>query len=203
MTVIQAIHSMGRLVFTTREIAGLTSGSMSSATQSLKRLEKQNVIKKILQGVWAFVYDKQFTPFLIIPYLIPNHRAYLSFISALHVQGVISQIPQVITVASTGHAKVIKTPVGTFDVHQISPDLFAGFDWHGSGDYLIASPEKAMIDCLYLASRRGKRFGNFPELDVKIFNKKLLKEWANKITNEKILTSVMKRLQKLVPLKPL
>ncbi|PIR17849.1 MAG: hypothetical protein COV46_02450 [Deltaproteobacteria bacterium CG11_big_fil_rev_8_21_14_0_20_49_13] len=200
MTVIQAIHHIGRLVFTTREIAGLTSGSMSSTTQSLKRLEQQKVIKKIFQGVWAFAYDKRFSPFLIIPYLMPNHRAYLSFISALHIHGVIGQIPQVITVASTGHTKVIKTPVGTFDVHQMSPDLFAGFDWDGSGGYLLAEPEKAFVDCLYLASRKGRRFGNFPEINTERLDQKLLKGWMRKINDKKIRSAVLNRAQKILSL---
>jgi len=113
---------------------------------------------------------------------------------------VIGQIPQVITVASTGHTKVIKTPVGTFDVHQMSPDLFAGFDWDGSGGYLLAEPEKAFVDCLYLASRKGRRFGNFPEINTERLDQKLLKGWMRKINDKKIRSAVLNRAQKILSL---
>ena len=39
--------------------------------------------------------------------------------------------------------------------------------------YLIASPEKALLDLLYLSSRKGNRFESLPELDLcENFNKK-------------------------------
>lgn len=191
MTVIEAIHKAGRLVFSTREIAQMTGASVGSVTQSLRRLEKQGVIKKIIQGVWGFVEDKRFSPFLVIPYLNQNHRSYLSFISALHVYDAISQIPQVITVASTAHTKVFRTSVGAFHVHQISPDFFDGFDWHKTGDYLMATPEKAFVDCLYLASRRSKYFGHFPELDISMLDAKKVKAWVGRIKDSRLRKSVM------------
>lgn len=194
ISVIETIHKIGRLVFTTREIAGLTAGTMTSTTQCLKRLEDKGIIKKIVRGVWAFESDKRFSPFLVIPYLTPNHRAYLSFISALHIYDVISQIPQTITVASTSHTKIIRTPIGTFHIHQIAPDFFDGFDWHKSGDYLIASPEKAFVDCLYLAGRRKNQFANFPELDIERLDIQLVKKWTNKIKDINLRKSVLKRI---------
>lgn len=194
-SIAHAIHKMDRLVFSTREMAGLAGVSVGSATQSLKRLEQEGIVKKIFQGVWAQIGNKRFTPFLVLPYLALNHRVYLSFISALHIYNVISQIPQVITVASTAHTKILRTPIAAFHIHQIMPDFFCGFDWHGSGDYLIATPEKALVDCLYLASRRGKFFANFPEMDVDILDKKLIRKWIGKIKSDQIRKSVTSRME--------
>jgi len=187
---IQTIHALGRLVFTTREIAGLTGTSLGSATQNLSRLAGRGIIKKIMQGVWGLTSDKRFSPFQVIPFLAPQGRTYLSFISALHFHGVISQIPQVMTVAGTVHSKKVKTSVGVFDVHQISGDLFDGFDWHEGGDYLIATPEKAFVDCLYLASRKGKRFAHFPELDAELLDKKKINKWLERIKDARIRKAV-------------
>ncbi|MFA4874060.1 MAG: replication/maintenance protein RepL [bacterium] len=197
MDVIQAIHRIGRLVFTTREIAGLTGSPLASTTQNLRRLEQKGVIRKIAQGVWGFADDPRFSPFLVIPFLNPRHQAYLSFISALHSHGVISQIPQVITVASTAHSRVVKTSVGTYEIHQISPDFFDGFDWHAQSDYLIASPEKALVDCLYLASRRKRQFANFPELNLDLLKKREAIRWAKRIKDPRIQTAVLTRLAAL------
>lgn len=197
VSVIQAVHQIGRLVFTTREIAALTNSSMTSATQCLNRLAEKGIIRKIMQGLWGMTVDRRFSPFLVIPFLNPNHRFYLSFISALHIYGVVSQIPHVITVASTAHSKKVHTSVGTFEIHQISPDFFCGFDWHNQDDYLIATPEKAMVDCLYIASRKKRQFAHFPELDLSRIKRKLVLEWAGKIKNDRIKISVTARAERL------
>lgn len=198
MTVIETIHKIGRLVFTTREISSLTGISAGSVTQTLSRLERQGVVKKILRGVWAIAGDRHFSPLIVIPYLAPNHRTYLSFISALNVHGVIGQIPQVITVASTAHTKIVRTPVGTFHLHRISPDLFDGFTWNRTEDYLIATPEKALVDCLYLASRKKNQFAHFPEMDIGILNGRKIREWAGKIRNARIRKNVLQKIDAIL-----
>lgn len=191
-TAMQSIYELGRLVFTTREIADLAGSSVGSTTQNLNRLAARDIIAKITKGVWGLTRDKRFSPMLIIPYLVPSGRAYLSFVSALHYHGIIGQIPQVITVASNMHSKVVKTSAGTFEFHQLSPDFFDGFEWHGEKDYLIATPEKAFVDCLYLANRKGKRFAHFPELDLDLLDINKLERWTKKIRNEKLRKAVEK-----------
>jgi len=58
-----------------------------------------------------------------------------------HLYGIIEQIPQVITLASTIHTKKISTKIGTFIIYQILPAFFDGFDWYRkTGDFLIAEP---------------------------------------------------------------
>jgi hypothetical protein len=108
----------------------------------------------------------------------------LPFRCNLH--GVLSQIPQIITVASTAHSQVIKTPLGTFHIHQLTPDFFDGFDWDQSHCYLIATPEKALIDCLYLSFRKKNQFAHFPELDLSLMKKKNLKKWIDLIRDSRI-----------------
>lgn len=186
LSTMQAIYKTGRLVFTTREIAAIRRSSVSSNTQCLNRLQKQGIVTKIMHGVWGVTSDKRFSPLLAVSHLTPGHRSYVSFLSALHIYGIISQIPQVITVASTAHSKKINTPIGTYYIHQIAPDFFIGFDWNRSGDYLIASPEKALVDCLYLANRKGKQYAHFPELNLsKVSHKKTI-EWVKRIKDARI-----------------
>lgn len=195
--VIGTLFKMDRLVFTTREWAAMSRSSLASSSQCLQRLEKKGILKKIVRGVWANIADQEFTPHLLIACLTGRHRAYLSFISALHIHGVISQIPQVITVASTNHSRCMRTPVGTFDIHQIAPSFFDGFDFYGKSGYLIATKEKALVDCLYIASRKGNAFGHFPEMDIGLMNKKETFAWAKMIKNPSIRTYVLEKLNKL------
>lgn len=123
----------------------------------------------------------------------------MSFISALHLHGIVEQIPQVITLASTAHTTTVRTQAGVFSVHQIAPVLFDGFDWYkGEGSFLIAEPEKALVDSLYLSSRKKKQFAYFPELNFSDgFDFKKTAQWANRIPEEKIRCYVLKRLEML------
>jgi predicted transcriptional regulator of viral defense system len=117
------ITKLGRPVFTTHELVTLSGKSRPTVTQCLTRLVKQGLLIKIYRGVWAEPGQKSLSPFEIIPYLFPRQRVYVSFISALHLHGIVEQIPQVITLASLSHTKILRTKAGVFSVHQISPPL--------------------------------------------------------------------------------
>lgn len=188
---IEYIKMMGRPIFTTREISDISGKSMSNVTQSLDYLSQHNVIKKLYRGIWVEVTNKLLSPYMLIPHLFKARRAYVSFLSALHLHGIIEQIPQTITLASTAHTKKIKTAVGVFVVHQMSPAFFSGFDWHkGSESFLVAEPEKALIDCLYLFTRKKKQYGFFPELNLKRpFSVQKAKEWIQKMPDRKSMTA--------------
>ena len=129
--------------------------------------------------------------------MLARGRVYVSFISALHLYGIIEQIPQAVTLASTAHTKAISTKLGVFYVHRIAPSFFKGFDWYkGKGSFLIAEPEKALVDCLYLSARKKNQFGYFPELSFpKSFSFNKAKKWASQIPDAKIRVSVLKKLK--------
>ena len=197
---IEYIKLLGRQIFTTREISDMSGKSMSTVTQSLAYLSRHNVIKKVYRGVWTEITNKLINPFMLVPHLFKLSRVYVSFLSALHMHGIIEQIPQSITLASILHSKKIKTAIGTFVVHQISPKFFAGFDWYkGSESFLIAEPEKALADCLYLFTRKKKQYGYFPELNLqKPFSVKKVKKWIKEIPDRKASISAMKKLYEIL-----
>lgn len=199
-SILSAIKKLDKLVFTTHEACLMSGKSSSAVVQSLNKLLKEGVVVKIYRGLWAWEASGALSPYDVIPYLFPKHRAYVSFISALHLYGIIEQIPQVMTLASTAHARVIHTKMGVFYIHHITPLFFAGFDWYkGSGSFLIAGPEKALIDSLYLSAHKKKRFGNFPELHFsKSFSFKKARAWVNKIPNPKTRLYVSKKLRDIL-----
>jgi hypothetical protein len=90
--------------------------------------------------------------------------------------------------------------VGTYSFHHLDPEFFAGFHWYrGGAEFLIAEPEKALIDSLYLASRKGNRFGSFPELDLEsAFDRERAEHWIAAIRYERIRTFVRRRLRELI-----
>jgi len=195
-SIISFIKKIKKPVFTSAELSAISGKSLSATIQALNYLQKQGAVLKIYRGIWAEILSKPLSPYSIIPFLFPSQRAYVSFISALHLYGIIEQIPQVTTLASTGHTKTITTKLGTFSVHQIAPSFFDGFDWYkNEGDFLIAEPEKALVDCLYLAGYKKKQFAYFPELHFpKTFSFKKAKEWIKKIPNPKVRLSAQHKL---------
>ena len=199
-SILAFIKKLDRPVFTTYELAALSGKSSSATTQALNFLQKQGVIFKIYRGMWAEVGNERLSPYAVIPFLLPRHRAYVSFISALHLHGIIEQIPQEITLASTAHTRIIHTKIGTFSIHQITPLFFDGFGWYKStGSFLIAKPEKALVDSLYLSACKKRQFSYFPELNFpKSFSFKKVKEWTKKIPDSKISSYVQKKIDIIV-----
>ena len=193
------IKKLGQPAFTTRELSAVSGRTASTIVQCLNRLVRQGLLFKVCRGVWAEAAGRVLSPFTIIPHLFPHQRVYVSFISALHLHGIVEQIPQVTTLASLGHTRTVRTSAGTFSVHQISPSLFGGFDWYRKeGGFLIAEPEKALVDSLYLSSRRKKQFGYFPELHFpSTFSFKKTAAWVGRIPEEKIRLYVRKKLEAL------
>lgn len=191
---------MNSPVFTTRGISDISQKSPSTVTQSLNFLHRHGVVKKLYRGIWAEITRRQISPFMLIPHLFKSGRVYVSFLSALHLHGMIEQIPQTITLASTNHTRKIETAVGTFIVHKISPGYFFGFDWYkGTGNFLIAEPEKALADCLYLFTRKKKQYGYFPELNLgKPFSIKKTEEYLRKIPDKNVRVLAQSRLKEIL-----
>lgn len=193
------IKRVGRPAFTTHELVALSGRSASTVTQCLNRLVQQGLLLKAYRGVWAEARPRKISPFEILSCLLPRQRVYVSFITALHLHGIVEQIPQVVTLASLSHTKTLRTQAGVFSVHQIAPAFFDGFDWYkGEGSFLIATPEKALIDSLYLSSRRKKQFGTFPELQFpEEFSFKKARQWTQRIPERKIRSYVLEKLKTL------
>ncbi|MBN1822917.1 MAG: type IV toxin-antitoxin system AbiEi family antitoxin domain-containing protein [Endomicrobiales bacterium] len=199
-SVIKYIKQMNRPVFSTRELSGVSGKSPSAVTQALNHLEKHGVVKKLYRGVWAETAPAPLSPYALIPHLFGGARVYVSFLSALRLHGIIEQIPQDITLASTSHTKKVKTAYGVFVVHQIAPEFFFGFDWHkGTGGFLVAEPEKALADSLYLFTRKKKQYGHFPELNLKKpFDTAKAKKYINRIPDENARKSALMKFEEVL-----
>lgn len=199
-SVLADIQRIRRPIFTTFELARLSDRSASATTQALRHLEKQGVVEKIYRGIWGLAGSERLSAASVIPFLFPRTRAYVSFISALHLYDIVEQIPRVITLASPSHTKTIRTRLGTYSVHRIAPSFFAGFRWYkDEGRFLIAEPEKALVDSLYLSSRKKRQYGHFPELHFpRTFSFRRAREWAGRIPDVRIRKNVEKKLAAII-----
>jgi len=162
-------NSADFIIFTTRDFANYSSIAMPAASKRLSRLADKKLLTRITKGLWANTSHPWFHPLACVPYLLGKEQGYVSFLTALHLHGLVSQIPKTIQVATTGHARMLNSPVGHYEFLQIKPELMKqGTIWSDTHmPYLIATAEKALIDTLYLSTRKNRRFARLPEVDIR------------------------------------
>ncbi len=196
---LDVIRNSGSVILSTREFSMLANISSSFASQMLRRLAAKKKLTRLFQGLWADTQNPHFSPYQVVPFLTRPHLAAVSLLSALHLHGMIEQIPQVIYVVSTALTKKVKTPVGDYSIHQISPDFFEGYEYYPAKDFLMASPEKALVDCVYLSARKRNRFVTLPEIYFpKNFSRRRAFVWVNQIAYPRLREAVRGRLDKFL-----
>lgn len=81
-------------------------------------------------------------------------QSYVSLETVLNTAGVIPDVPAEVTAVTTKRPKKIKTPNGLYSYSKLRIDLYFGYsliaDKPGSFTYRIASPEKALLDYMYV-----------------------------------------------------
>jgi len=172
--------------FTTREFATEISASVSAASKQLSRLKSKGIIDKITKGLWIQPNHPYFSELSCVPKLLGKEQGYISFLTALHRHGVLSQIPRTIQVATTGHSRILKTKYGTYEFFQIKPEMMTdGIAWtQAHCAYRLARVEKALLDTFYISTRKNARFSSLPELELNSNTFKLTK--FNKLLKQSI-----------------
>ena len=155
-------------VFATRHYAVLCDKRIDVASRQLARLASRGVLVRLTRGVWSQPAHPRFTPFAAVPLLLGNEQGYVSFLSAMHLHGLLAQIPGSVQVATTGHARSLVTPVARYEFLSIQPSMMMeGIDVSTTEPpYNVATAAKALLDALYIATRKGRRFASLPELDM-------------------------------------
>ena len=172
-------------VFTTRQVAEAAEVDLSNASRDLRRLEGQGMITKVRRGLWAVPTHPDFSPYAVVPHLFRDEgMGYVSLLSALNLHGMIDQLPRTVQVVTTRQRADLDTAVGTFEFHQVDPDLFGGFGpYRRTGNFDIATPEKALFDILYLSVRKGRRFRHLPEIELpEGFSPETVEGWIERVS---------------------
>ena len=156
--------------------------SISATTKALGRLSP--LVRPLRRGLWSI--GQSIDPLTLAPYLTAPFPSYISLQTALHVHGMISQIPSLIYAVTTDRARQVETAVGTFSFHAVAPEFFLpeGFELVGESpnDVRMASPEKALLDVFYLSSTSDRRFAALPELELpKRFRTGLARKWIERL----------------------
>ena len=156
----------GHAVFTTRQFATLCESRIDASSRKLVRLAVEGAIVRVARGVWTQPDHPRFAAHAAVPALLGNEQGYVSFLSAMRQHGLISQIPGSIQVATTGHTRTLATPIGRFEFLRMKPAMMVeGIELSATEPpYGIATAAKSLLDTLYVATRKGRRFASLPEL---------------------------------------
>jgi predicted transcriptional regulator of viral defense system len=186
---------LDRKVVTTGEAATRWRAEPRTTGKRLQALERAGLVRHLRRGLWSL--DPDLDPFALPPFLTAPLPAYVSFWSALGRHGMIEQIPRQIWVASLARPRKIATAIGTYEIHRLAPELFAGFTGSEDQGYL-AEPEKALFDLVYIRTAAASR-AYFPELLLSPgFSRGKAKQWVRGIENPRLRTLVSRRLREVL-----
>ena len=141
------LRSPGLPVLRSADVAAYLSTSPTNSSAIMARLAKHGHVVRIKRGLWAFA---EIDPLVTVPYLTAPLPSYVSLQSALYYHGMTSQIPELVFCVSLARARSYTSALGTVSVHHIPGCFFFGYADSGREGVAMASPEKALLDFLYL-----------------------------------------------------
>lgn len=200
MTLLYALSrilAMNVPVFTTSDAATQLTVPKENASVVLARLAASSHVIRLRRGVWAI--KDRVDPLALPEYLTAPFPAYVSLHSALYLHGMISQVPAITYAVSLARTRRFATPLGTVSIHHVQPSFFFGFEEVGRSGGRLATPEKALIDFIYLAPARSKLFRALPELAwPRNFKVRRARAIVKRVTPLRRQTLVARRLEDLL-----
>ena len=154
----------------------------------IERLIYQGVLLRVSKGLFQFAFSQA------SDYQKANtlyHPSYISLETALNHYGILDQVPYAITSMTVRKTRNVVAEDREFDYVHLSAKYFWGF--RKEKDFLIALPEKALIDELYTMAK-GIRHLDWAALDLTRIKKDDVRKMAGKISY-KPLQNLMRRLK--------
>jgi predicted transcriptional regulator of viral defense system len=189
------LRGLDQKILQTKDVSLILKISVSHASKLLSRLTLYKQIVHLGRGRWVF---SDIDPLSLPEALTAPFPAYVSLQTALYYHGMISQIPSTIYAVSVARTRLYKTALATVSIHHLQPNFFYGYE-KKNNIVNIATPEKALLDLLYLGTTKTKFFHSLPELEFhKKFNMKKANAIINNITSQRKKTYVKNRFDYLV-----
>jgi len=183
--------------FTTRDAAARLRVPHGHASASLARLGAAGLVVRLRRGVWAKAGGVD--PLALPEYLTAPFPAYVSLQSALYLHGMISQIPAVTYAVTLARTRRLVTPLGTVSLHHVRPTFFFGYEDVGRAGGRLATPEKALVDLLYLTPARSGLFRALPEIEwPKAFRASVARSIVRRIEPASRQRTVARKLEELL-----
>lgn len=174
---ITVLKRLDKNYYTIADLKKITRLPLHSLYVTLARLVKNKSLIRLTSGV--YIAPENYDKIEIIANTI-YQPSYLSFESALSRYGVLSQIPFSLSFATTKKSLRRKLADISIEYRKIQSPLFFGYEKQGA--LYIATPEKALLDTLYLVSF-GKLIIDLQQLDLKEINLREIERLAIKYSD--------------------
>jgi predicted transcriptional regulator of viral defense system len=144
---------------------------------ALRRYEAQGLVERVSTKIYINHLNQHFSPRDLTNVL--RHNSYISLESALVAAGVISQSPTSLLCVTPDYPQSFKTKSINIVYRKISSALYWGYKEKSTryNKYLIADPEKALLDWIYLTRQEGLPTP-LDELNLQFLSPTKLREYA-------------------------
>ena len=151
----------------------------SAVRNALRRYESKGLVERISTKVYINHFNQHFSSRDLVNTLRP--RSYISLESALVDRGVITQNPSILTCVTPAYPQTFHSKSVIIVYRKISPDLYWGFEEKTTryNKYLIAEPEKALLDWIYLTRQEGLPTP-LDEINLQFLNPSKLRVYAER-----------------------
>lgn len=170
LNALQELQKYKKDFYTIRDLQNIFNVPVKSLRVQLSRWCKRGVFIRLTKGIYT-PYNTDIEVDKVANQIY--YPSYLSFESALSYYGILSQIPYTLTFATQKKSKKLVLKDTQIEYTQLANRLFFGYILE-NGIYL-ATPEKALMDTIYLVSK-GNRTLNIDELYLKNIDKEKFKE---------------------------
>lgn len=185
------IYESGFVFFTAKTLKDvLAVEKRTNFFNLVNKLVKSDILQKIEKNKYL-LKGGRFSDFALANFLYSP--SYISFESALNFHGLLAQFPLEKTSATTKKSVRKQFEGKDFSYVHLQKKLFWGYE--KKDDFLIALPEKALLDQLYLTSRGLKKI-DLEETDFSIIDKDRLKEYFLLFPKNKQFLKIWKSLEK-------
>lgn len=176
---LQTLQASGKKIFTSADLQKiLQTNSNQYAYVLAGRLVKEGILEKVSKGYYILVSNRP-SDFELANVLY--RPSYVSLESALNFYGILVQSPQQVTSVTMKLTKTLTKGSKTFSYMHLDQKFYG--DYELVDGYLIATPEKALIEAMF-ATALGRSSLAIEELNLQSINKAKVKEIASKITNK-------------------
>jgi predicted transcriptional regulator of viral defense system len=154
-TEILANEARKNSVLKTDDLVQTYNLSEPAVRNTLRRYESRGLVERISTKIYINHFNQHFSPRDLVNTL--RSRSYISVESALVDRGVITQNPAALTCVAPDYRQIFRTKSLTIIYRKISPELYWGFEEKTTryNKYLVAEPEKALLDWIYLTRQEG------------------------------------------------
>src|ERR1700719_777009 len=146
---------------------------------ALRRYEAKGLVERVSTKIYINHFNQQFSPRDLVNVLRP--RSYISLESALVERGIITQSPSILICVTPDYPQSFRSKSVSIVYRKVSSELYWGYEEKATryNKYLIAEPEKALLDWIYLNRQEGLPTP-FDELQLQFLTPAKLRQYAER-----------------------